>query len=223
MKIEISIAIVIFFRYNIYRGFIIAIIFSMKVVVFALFFLFNLFNVCNASISSEEDFRYALIKLSAQVGLSDILYKNSSILYNKASKDWYRTEKHMKNIMEEIPHMIADCALKRGVFANIKDGIVRFANNNVSSYTNANKNAYLIYNYIYSQMYGDHCSVDDIGNTLSENGKYNFNKAVSDVKHYIEDLNLKDLSNYKEINKIPYIEIDKQYNNGEAKFKANIY
>ena len=137
--------------------------------------MFGLFNVSYAGVSnsgieikSEQDFHWSLVRLSSQVELSNVLYKHKS---NYTDTPWYRKEKHIKNIMEEIPHMIADCALKRGVFADVKDSVVRFGNTDISIYTDANKNAYLLYNYVYSQMYRNKRSVAEIGEMLSESGK----------------------------------------------------
>ena len=189
------------------------IMFYFRAVPFIFFCISTIFNAANASINSEEDFRWNLVKLSVQVGLSGVIYKNSN--------DWYGTQKHAKNIMEEIPHMIADCALKRGVFANVKDGIVRFENSNVSSYTNANKNAYLLYNYVYNQMYAGNSSVVNVGAMFSDNGKYDLSKAISDIKTYVKDLKLQGFDKYKDIKTIPHIKIEKRYTEGEAQFSID--
>ena len=181
----------------------------------------------DASINDEKDFHWSLVKLSVQTDLSDTMCRcvyNHNV-YDEMQKDpnygWYARGIYMKNIMENIPHMIADCVLKRNIFANVKeDGIVRFENSDVSSYTDANKNAYLLCNYIYIALYGDKkLSIEDIAKVLSENGKYDFTKPTSDINKYVKDLMLTNLDQYKDINTIKNIKIEKGYKNGEAKFR----
>ena len=149
----------------------------------------------NVEIKSEADVRKYAIRFSFATHVANRVYDSEL----KEEYKWIQHSKYLDSIFKVMDDAI-DVALNKGEGndkVEFPDGVAIFKNTDPKTYTNANKNAVLLYSWIYMNINNNgEVSIKNAVKLIKQNDKYkdkgiNFKKAISDIRGYTKALHLK--------------------------------
>ena len=145
---------------------------------------------CYASEDSKINLtRPQFKKLQSRLAYIDYaITANNAIALEKDRTKWYTKLKYRKSVINEIGHAIEKCLLGENMYVN--DVVVFYENMDPKGFTQANYNAWLLYNYV-DQVIRTNIDVTlyKVADTIKGSytvDKAKMNKAIHDIGEYLK-------------------------------------